>query len=187
MEIDNTLKIEVMQGVYEPAEDTYLLIKSIEVEKGQKVLEMGCGCGVISLHLAKHGCIVVAADINEKSVENTKRNALANGLKIKCIKSDLFSKINDKFRVIIFNPPYLPTSGEDISWDGGAGGTEIIKRFLEEARHYLDENGCIYIVISSLTNFENVKKNFKEKYEFERISMQNLFFEKIYVYRLKPL
>ncbi|MCD6447750.1 MAG: methyltransferase, partial [Thermoplasmata archaeon] len=67
MEIDPSLKIKVFEGVYEPAEDSYLLIKAIEAEGRKKALDMGCGCGIIALHLAKNGCDVTAADINDKA------------------------------------------------------------------------------------------------------------------------
>ena len=106
MEISNEIKIEVMEGVYEPEEDSYLLIESIKIE-GRKVLDMGCGCGIVALHLAKNGCDVVAVDLDKKAVENTIKNAEMNGLKIRCFKSDLFENINEKFDMIVFNPPYL--------------------------------------------------------------------------------
>ena len=185
VEVDSSLKIYVEDGVYEPAEDSYLLIKALEVKGNEKILDMGTGCGIIALHLAKKGCKVVAVDINEKAVENAKKNAKANGLKIDFRKSNLFEAINEKFDLIVFNPPYLPTKGEDLAWDGGKDGIEIIKKFLEEAKNYLEKDGMIYIVLSSLCNIEKLKKLFEKKYKFEEVLKQNFFFEKLYVYRLE--
>lgn len=185
VEVDSSLKIYVEDGVYEPAEDSYLLIKALEVKGNEKILDMGTGCGIIALHLAKKGCKVVAVDINEKAVENAKKNAKANGLKIDFRESDLFEAINEKFDLIVFNPPYLPTKGEDLAWDGGKDGIEIIKKFLEEAKNYLEKDGMIYIVLSSLCNIEKLKKLFEKKYKFEEVLKQNFFFEKLYVYRLE--
>lgn len=184
VEVDSSLKIYVEDGVYEPAEDSYLLIKALEVKGNEKILDMGTGCGIIALHLAKKGCKVVAVDINEKAVENAKKNAKANGLKIDFRKSNLFEAINEKFDLIVFNPPYLPTKGEDLAWDGGRDGIEIIKKFLEEAKNYLERDGMIYIVLSSLCNIEKLKKLFEKKYKFEEVLKQNFFFERLYVYRL---
>ncbi len=183
MEINKSLKIEVFNGVYEPAGDSYLLIKAIEVKKGKKALDMGCGCGIVALHLASYGCNVMAADINEKAVENTRYNAARNGLELKCIKSDLFSSIEEKFDLIAFNPPYLPTKGEDISWDGGKEGMEVIKRFLNEAWRYLRKGGVIYIILSSLNNVEKLQRSF-DFYKFEKIAEEKFFFERIYAYKL---
>lgn len=185
MEINEDLKIEIFAHVYEPAEDSYLLIRAIEVKEGEKVLDMGCGCGIVALHMAKHGCSVTAADINDDAVKNTRWNASQNELNIKVIKSDLFLNIDEKFDVIAFNPPYLPLKGEDISWAGGKEGIEVIRRFLKDAKNHLKEEGRIYIVMSSLNNIAKIKKEFENIYEFKEIAKESFFFEKIYVYRLK--
>ncbi len=184
MEIRNDIKIEIMEGVYKPEEDSYLLISSIEIN-GKKALDMGCGCGIIALHLAKNGCEVVAVDINEKAVENTIKNARINQINLRCFKSNLFSNINEKFDMIAFNPPYLPTKNEDIAWDGGKNGKEIIEKFLREAKNYLNKDGVIYMVMNSLNKVDKIIKKFR-KYEFEKISEKRFFFEVIYVYRIKP-
>jgi len=184
VEIDSTLKIDVFDGVYKPAEDSYMLIKALDARKNEKVLDMGTGCGIVALHLAKKGCNVLAVDINEKAVENARKNARINKLKIECRKSDLFSAIEEKFDLIAFNPPYLPTKGEDIAWDGGKEGIEVIRDFLKEAKNYLERNGRIFIVLSSLCNINALKKEFEDIYEFEEIARQSFFFERLYVYKL---
>ncbi|MEM2387751.1 MAG: class I SAM-dependent methyltransferase [Candidatus Thermoplasmatota archaeon] len=183
MEIRDELKIKVMDGVYKPEEDSYLLIKSIRLD-GKKALDMGCGCGIVALHLAKNGCDVTAVDINEKAVENTKINAKINELNLKCFKSNLFENIKEKFDLIVFNPPYLPTKNEDIAWDGGKNGKEVIEKFLKEAKNYLSEEGVIYMVMSSFNKPDKIIKKFKE-YNFEKISEKKFFFETIYVYKIK--
>ncbi|HHH80187.1 MAG TPA: methyltransferase domain-containing protein, partial [Thermoplasmatales archaeon] len=78
MEIDSSIKIDVKEGVYNPAEDSYLLINALEVEEGEKTLDMGCGTGILALHLSKNKCLVTACDINNKAVENTRINAEKN-------------------------------------------------------------------------------------------------------------
>ena len=184
MEIDSSIKLEVMDGVYNPAEDSYLLIKGIEVRGDEKVLDMGCGSGVVAIHLAKAGCRVTAADINKRAVENTRKNAMINGLSIKCVRSNLFSDIEEKFDIIVFNPPYLPTEGEDIAWDGGENGTRIIEKFLEDAHRHLTGNGKIYMVASSLTGMDSIMKKFGEIYEFRERMKESYFFEKIILYEI---
>lgn len=185
MDIDSSIKIDVQNNVYKPAEDSYLLIKAIDAGRGGKALDMGCGCGIVALHLAKKGCNVMAVDINESAVKNTKINAEKNGLVIKCVKSDLFSNVNEKFDIIAFNPPYLPTKNEDVAWSGGREGVEIIEKFLREAKNYLNKNGRIYLVTSSLGNFSKIIKKFSNEYEFKEIAKESLFFERIYVYMVR--
>ena len=162
-----------------------MLIESIDANNCKKALDIGCRSGIIAIHLAKY-CNVVAVDINEKAIENTKYNARLNGMNIKVIKSDLFSNINEKFDLIAFNPPYLPTKNEDISWNGGRNDIEILSRFLKEAKNYLNKNGKIYFIASSLSNIEEIIKNFKY-YEFKKIKEKAFFFEKIYSYMAKPI
>ena len=185
MEIDPSIEMRVMEGVYNPAEDSYLLIKSIEVRGREEALDMGCGSGVVALHLARNGCSVIAADINERAVENTRMNAMLNRFDIKCIRSNLFSHVDKKFDIIAFNPPYLPTEQEDIAWDGGRNGTEIIEKFLHDAWKHLKENGRIYLVVSSLTGMEGVIKKFGGRYVFRKVMEESYFFEKLMVYEIK--
>ncbi len=180
------MKIEVFEGVYEPAEDSYMLIDALKDAKG-KVLDMGTGTGIVAIHLALMGCDVTAVDINEKAVENALYNARINGVELKAIKSDLFENVEGKFDIIVFNPPYLPTKGEDIAWDGGEEGIEIIDRFLFHAINYLVDNGEIYIIMSSLGNVEQILNKYKRTYKIEKIMEKAFFFERLYVYKFKKL
>ncbi len=184
MRVIPDIRIKVFPGVYEPSDDSYMLIETIDVKGDERVLDMGCGSGIVALHLAKSGCDVVAVDINDKAVENTMFNAKSNGLKIKCMKSDLFENVDGKFDIITFNPPYLPTEGEDRAWDGGKGGRKVIDRFLRDAWRYLTEGGKIYMVMSSLTDVDEIMECYKEIYSFKIMKQKHIFFETIYVFEI---
>ena len=123
------------KNVYEPAEDTFLLIDSItndlinEKEKNKllnpiKSIEIGCGNGLVSccyldilkkenFKLEKHFCI----DINKDALNLTEKLIKKYNLndKVYFIESDLFSnfKNNEKFDIIIFNPPYVTTDDDE--------------------------------------------------------------------------
>ena len=187
MNVDSSLKIDVHDGIYKPAEDSYLLIKAIEAEGAERALDMGCGCGIVALHLARQGCRVTAVDINEHAVKNTKINAEKNGLAIRVVTSDLFSEIEGTFDLITFNPPYLPTENEDIAWDGGREGIAVMMRFLRDAHPYLSENGRIYMVMSSRGNISKLMKMFSGMYRFTEVAQKSFFFERLYVYLIEPL
>ena len=111
MNLDPEIIIEIAQDVYSPSDDSLLLLSAINPKSNQKILEMGTGSGIISLHCAKAGCKVTAADISQISLDCANNNAKINGLNIQFIQSNLFSNIEGKFDMIIFNPPYL--SGQD--------------------------------------------------------------------------
>ncbi len=138
------MKIEVFKGVYPPSEDTYLLASFLEriSLRGKDVLDMGTGSGYLAVLAALRGANVTAADIDEKAVRNAAFNAKLNGVDIRVVRSDLFENINDKFDVILFNPPYLDTRDGVLWWDRG----NIIERFMGEVFYHLKEGGRVLLV-----------------------------------------
>ena len=168
--------------LYAPQEDSYLLNKYVKEYAKGKVLDMGTGTGIqakAALTKTKH---VLAADINPKAVEHCKK------LGINAVQSNLFSNIKEKFDLIIFNPPYLPENKDEpedskLATTGGKQGHEIIERFLQNAKNYLEKNGKILLVCSSLTG--DVENLFiKSNYTFKLLEKQSHFFEELKVYLL---
>ena len=165
--------------MYNPKEDSFLLLKNIKnhLRSEDKVLDMGTGSGILAKEASRVSKQVTAADINKEIPKHLGS--------INLIHSDLFSNIKEKFNVILFNPPYLPSKSiRHIDLDGGRNGTEIIEKFLAKAREHLDENGKILLLCSSLN--KDVESLFKKySYNFKKIDQTSLFFEKLYVYELK--
>jgi len=191
MRLDTSIDVSESPEVYIPSDDSYLLLKCVEVSPGQRLLEMGCGTGLLSLHAAKNGAIVTAVDTNPNAVECAKRNAARNNLKIDAIRSDLFDGVDGNFDVIAFNPPYLPderrsTSWLERSWSGGIEGSEIAVRFLQDAWRHLSPGGSIYVILSSLGGLTTVLKSARQRYESEMLEEKHMFFESVYAYRLRP-
>jgi len=182
------MNIEDSPMVYEPSDDTFLMLKNIKIGKGENVLDMGTGSGIIGISCAKLGANVTSADINPYAVELAEKNAGLNNVDIKVVESDLFERIKGKFDVIVFNPPYLPTSknertDEEINsaWDGGEEGSQVVLEFLKNFRKYLKKNGRCYLLVSSLN-----KKALKriEKLNGILIGEKKLFFESLKVFQL---
>ncbi|MBS3172482.1 methyltransferase [Candidatus Woesearchaeota archaeon] len=166
--------------IYEPAEDSYLLEEQVRkyVKKGMKVLDVGTGSG-IQAEAAKEAKIL-ALDINQECVDFVRKKG------INCVKSDLFEKINEKFDLIIFNPPYLPEDEEEpedskLLTTGGKKGNEILIRFFSQVKKYLNKDGKILIVFSSLTpDVDKIIRKYGFKYK--KLSEQKIPFETLYVY-----
>jgi len=161
------LTIELHPEVYEPAEDTFQLLEAIQVNKEDTVLEIGTGCGLISLDCARSGAQVVCTDINPYAVKLARRNFVRNRSllmgSIEVRLGDIFSavKTNEKFDIVIFNPPYLPTCPDekiggtgwfDVATDGGVDGLTLTKRFIDGIHKYLHKNGHAFFVFSSLSD-----------------------------------
>ncbi|MBN1677167.1 MAG: methyltransferase [Candidatus Thermoplasmatota archaeon] len=187
---DSSIDIEIDEEVYNPSDDSYLLLKCVEVSPDQSLLEMGTGSGLIALHAAKLGAKVTAADMSPKAVECTRRNAARNNIRLEVVRSDLFERISGLFDVIAFNPPYLPgtassTSWVEKAWAGGEEGSEMAVRFLEQAWRQLAPGGRIYVVLSSIGGLMSLLKTAKQRYESEMLEEKHLFFESIYIYRFR--
>ncbi len=105
MEYDPEIRIESDPDVYPPSDDSILFIQSLDVKEGEKVLEIGCGSGVVSIHCAKNGCRVTCGDINPKAVELARKNAGLNGVSIDVHETDVYSDISGRFDTILFNLP----------------------------------------------------------------------------------
>ena len=66
---------------------------------------------------------------------------------------------------------------------GGKRGYELLNRFLVDAKRFLNKNGQILIVFSSLTHKDKIDETLKKnKYKFECLEKKKLFFEELYVY-----
>lgn len=189
MKIDKELDIETYEGVYAPSDDTYLLLNMIDVEGDERVLEIGCGSGIISLHCNARGCDVLSVDKDENALNNTKSNAEKNDLDISVKKSHLFSNITEEdWDIIIFNPPYLPKDeflSEDDRWDGGKRGDETLVKFLKKAEDHLNHGGRVFTCYSSLSPTEHIEDVMEERYEIDKIEQKEFFFETLYSIKLR--
>ncbi len=167
------LVLFVDENVYEPAEDSFLLADNLEVEEDDLVLDLGTGCGLLGLVAAKKGASVVAVDINPYALRCAMKNAAANDTQtnLTFIQGDLFKPFREtlKFDVILFNAPYLPTenSGDtsllEKAWSGGKSGREVIERFALEAPTYLNPQGKILLLQSTLSDIGGTMSDFAER------------------------
>jgi release factor glutamine methyltransferase len=163
----------VDEHVYEPAEDTFLLADRLTATHNDVVLEVGTGCGILAIVAAEKAERVVAVDVNPYAVECAFKNAQTNGVekKIDFRQGDLFHPIkqNEKFDVILFNSPYLPSESDEEkswlgkAWAGGPDGRTVIDRFLVDVPNFLDEGGRVQLVQSSLSNVDKTIQMFKQK------------------------
>ena len=180
------IKLEVPDSVYFPSEDSIFLAEVIEKEQleNKECLDMGCGSGFLSILMAKKNAGVISVDISKNAIKSTEKNAEKNKVKIKVLKSDLFSKIKESYNIIIFNPPYLlveHSKKESKQWAAGKRA-EIIKKFIEQSKNYLKDNGKILLLISSLTNEKDILKAFQINRFLTKIAARKkIFFEELIV------
>ncbi|MDY9928158.1 HemK2/MTQ2 family protein methyltransferase [Methanosarcina sp.] len=199
IEYKNTrVKLGASDLVYEPAEDSFLLADAAleEAEPCMRILEIGAGSGFVSAVLKANvkGIRILATEINPHAARCAKAN------EVEVIRTDLFRGLKPgsqkaSFDLILFNPPYLPTSKEEkvpgwlnYAFDGGTSGRETLDRFLSEVRNYLKPGGKVLILISSITGLESVKEKMEKLgFEVDIVQRKKVSFEELMVVRGKLL
>lgn len=165
--------------IYQPEEDSYLfadfLKKYLSKSKINSYLDMGTGSGILAKTASKFidKKNIIVADINTTAIETMKKKGF------NAIKTNLFSNIKNKFDLITFNAPYLPLDPREpkssrIATTGGKRGDEISLEFLRQAKKHLNKNGKIFLLISSLTPMNRIKK-FKHKI----VARKKIFMEEL--------
>ncbi|MEA2089141.1 MAG: HemK2/MTQ2 family protein methyltransferase, partial [Thermoproteota archaeon] len=163
----------VCEDVYEPAEDTFLAAENLHVKEDDVVLDVGTGCGILGILAAKKARKVVAVDINPHAVRCAQKNAKLNRVaeKMNIRLGNLFTPMKDgeKFSLIIFNAPYLPSEPEEHetwlgkAWAGGSAGRQTINRFISQVTNYLGEDGQAVLVQSSLSSVEETLRRLEKE------------------------
>ncbi|MBN1924043.1 MAG: methyltransferase [Nanoarchaeota archaeon] len=174
--------------VYEPLEDSFLLQKWVsKLCKDKVVLDMGTGSGIQAITAFQAGAKrVVAADLDREAILEAGKNFKAKNMPIRLVESDLFSNIddNEKFDIIIFNPPYLPYDENlvgDVDLSGGEIGNELSIRFLSEAVKHLNPEGFILLILSSVSDpFGTFAESKALGYDYIILEEVNLNMESLY-------
>lgn len=167
-------------NVYEPREDTFLLLDALEMEldflKSINPLivgEIGSGSGVILTAISsifKEKCVYFASDINSDACSMTMDTSILNQCNLQVLNMNLMDAFKTKmFDILLFNPPYVCTESKEIegeiinkSWAGGVMGREIIDKVLVNLPNLLSETGVCYMVILKENKPEEII-NFVEK------------------------
>jgi release factor glutamine methyltransferase len=187
-------QVNVSDTVYDPQEDSYLLSQQVKKYAFGKVLDMGCGSGIQGIAALGSNKVesVTFSDINHNALRRAKEasgNAIEGVKNRDIIHSDLFSNISKKFDTIIFNPPYLPEDeldDEKAITTGGMKGNELIFRFLKDSMDYLEKDGIILLIFSTLSGKKEIDGYIKTlDCQKETIAQQGLFMERLYVYKIK--
>lgn len=138
-------------------EKTIQYIKQIFIDQDSstlKILDIGTGSGCIAITIKKElACNVTAVDISEKALEVAQKNANINNTNVQFIQSNLFSNIQDKFHIIISNPPYIREEEEiedivknnepHLALYAKDNGLYFYKNILKQASNYLTDKYLI--------------------------------------------
>uniref|UniRef100_H0ZTE0 Methyltransferase HEMK2 n=1 Tax=Taeniopygia guttata TaxID=59729 RepID=H0ZTE0_TAEGU len=144
------------RDVYEPAEDTFLLLDALERDagslRGARVdicLEIGSGSGVVSTFLASSilgpSALYICTDINPMAAYCTQETALLNNVHLQPVITDL-----------------VKSCGIEASWAGGKQGREVMDRVFPLVPDLLSPGGLFYMVTIKENNPDEILEIMKK-------------------------
>ncbi|WP_086481029.1 methyltransferase [Oceanospirillum sanctuarii] len=156
-EVLSDLKLISLPGVFSHGrldEGTALMLQNMPRIKPSKVrnrrvLDMGCGTGVIGLSLLKRDpeLEVTFCDVNAMALEATSRSLKANDLEGEVFASDMWSDVTERFDLIISNPPFH--TGQKTDYD-------LADRFIRQAKKHLKRSGELRIVANRFLKYPDI-------------------------------
>ena len=183
--------INVNSNVLIPRFETELLVsKAINYvkkyfDKKVKIIDLGTGSGAIAISLSKKlNASVDAIDISDKALEIAKENASENGVEINFAISDMLDNVNDKYDVIISNPPYIAYDEEieeivkenepAIALFAENNGLEFYERILSKASKHINDKAIIAFEIGRYQG-KAISEIAKEYFPDAKISIEKDF------------
>lgn len=125
---------------------TLAMLSTVEVSKEDKILDLGCGYGIVGIYLAKlsGGAEIVMSDVSEDAVRLSRNNLELNGVtSAKVVLSDGLAAVEDRdFTLILSNPPYHTDF-------------KVAKGFIENGFRKLKTGGRMIMVTKRLDWYKN--------------------------------
>ncbi|CAG8515352.1 10063_t:CDS:2 [Ambispora leptoticha] len=168
------------EHIYEPAEDTFLLMdaleKDVDLIKEQVKPSICLEIGILTSPLI---IVILCTDINPYASQITLKTGKQNAIHLDPILTDLASGLLPRLRhsvdILCFNPPYVVTPSEDVNspsaiekaWAGGIDGREVIDRTLPLVDELLSARGIFYLLVISENKPDDIRKIMQERYNFQ--------------------
>lgn len=139
-------------------------VSSLNLPSSSRVLDVGCGYGVIGIVFAKvfHSSVDMV-DVNKRAIHLTKMNLKENKVSGNVFESDAYAQVEGKYDVIVTNPPIR-------------AGKKVVYSILFGAFDHLEENGSLYFVVRKNHGAKSIIKDLEEKYDVQVLDKSHGFF-----------
>ncbi len=129
-----------------------------------KVLDVGCGYGLIGITLAKiKNCQVTMIDINKRALHLTEMNLKQNKVDAEVLESNIYSNIHNSYDCIITNPPIR-------------AGKNVYLTILKEGEQYLKQDGELWFVMNKDQGAKSTVKELSNIYDLQILKKSKGFF-----------
>lgn len=169
IEKDRELALDMPSGVFIPTGTSKVLVKAVRefVKQPGKLLDLGCGCGVVGIALQQLGLVrgsLYVSDLSKKAVVCAEKNAKQYNCPIVAKCGPLFEPWKEeKFNYIVNDVSGVSEKVAKISpWfdnipcDSGKDGTTLVGKVISEASQYLEQGGCLFFPIVSFSNVDKI-------------------------------
>jgi len=134
-------RLLIAPSVYKPLENEHRYGDFVKV--GDRVCDLGCGSGIVSVAAAERASRVLALDISADAVAATRANCQRHQCSnVEVRRSDLFAATEESFDLICVNPPLVevPMDQDNQQW---ATSGSMLPRLFRDARAHLAPGGRI--------------------------------------------
>lgn len=148
---EDGLKVVGLPGVFsaaKPDKATAILLRELGGLdlNGKRVLDLGCGTGLIGAWAAKRGAQVTLVDADLQSVRSSQQTLQANELPGEVLHSDVGAALDERlFDVILTNPPFHVGRGVVL---------DVAREFIASAKRHLKPGGTLYVVANDPLPYE---------------------------------
>ncbi len=177
------VELLVPEAVHIPPPSSMELAGMIDVLPGERVLDLGCGAGLLAIAAAKLGAgQVVATDVAPAALKAVRENARINGVAdhIEVRAGSWFEVLGaqERFEVIMATPPQTPGPRPAGPRYGGRDGTKHLIRIVKEApAHLHPRRGRLWLLAISLANPARLRRELTDRFvEFRLVRQTDRWF-----------
>ncbi|MCY9807259.1 peptide chain release factor N(5)-glutamine methyltransferase [Lentilactobacillus senioris] len=195
------LPIKVNQATLIPRVETAELVEWILTDNKndpKSVLDIGTGSGAIAIALKvnRQNWSMLASDISATALNIAEENAINNQVNINFVQSDVFTSIEERFDIIVSNPPYIDVAEKPLmdqrvlefepetALFALDNGLAIYQQIIDNLAEHLTQNGQLYLEIG-FKQGDAVAKMLRQKFPTAQIEVRKDVADKPRMIRMK--